>query len=144
VLLEVIEHLPIPPHVAIARLKPLLRPNGILFMTTPNLFRLRNLIRMAMGNEFLDPFTVAEPGRGLGHQVEYSATSLRWQLERAGMDILTLEHDSLGRVGHSRRARIARSLLAPLELRPIWRDTLVVVARDSNPIVPGCDRVRTA
>ena len=46
-----------------------------------------------------------------------------------GMEIVMLEHDSLGRSGHSVKARLARKLLAPLELRPVWRDGLVAVAR---------------
>jgi SAM-dependent methyltransferase len=131
VLLEVIEHLPIPAYVAIERIKPLLKPDGYLLLTTPNLFRLRNLIRMLLGVEFLDRFTLPQPGQGLGHQLEYSADHLRWQLERAGMDVTMLVHDSLGRKGHSAKARLARKLLAPLELRPIWRDGLVAAARKS-------------
>jgi SAM-dependent methyltransferase len=129
VMLEVIEHVPLPAHVTFERLKPLLRPNGVLFLTTPNLFRLRNLIRMIRGIEFLDRFTLPEPGQGLGHQLEYSADHMRWQLERAGMKIIMLEHNSLGRTGHSISARLARTVLAPLDVRPIWRDSLVVAAR---------------
>jgi 2-polyprenyl-3-methyl-5-hydroxy-6-metoxy-1,4-benzoquinol methylase len=129
VMLEVIEHIPLPAHLAFERLKPLLRPNGVIFLTTPNLFRLRNVIRMIRGVEFLDRFTLPEPGQGLGHQLEYSASHLRWQLERAGMKIIMLKHDSLGRTGHSVRARVARTLLAPLDMRPIWRNNLVVAAR---------------
>jgi SAM-dependent methyltransferase len=129
ILLEVIEHIPQPGHVVIERIKPLLKPNGLLFMTTPNLFRLRNLIRMAMGLEFLDRFTIAEPGQGLGHQLEYSADHLRWQFERAGMDVVMLTYDTLGHGGHSSKARFARRLLAPFNMRPIWRDGLVAAAR---------------
>ena len=129
VLLEVIEHIPLPAHVIIERIKPLLKRNGLLFLTTPNLFRLRNLIRMALGIEFLDRFTIPQSGEGLGHQLEYTADHLRWQLVRAGMEIVTLSHDSLGRGGHSLRARYARKLLAPFNLRPIWRDGLVAAAR---------------
>ena len=129
ILLEVIEHIPQPGHVVIERIKPLLKQNGLLFVTTPNLFRLRNLIRMALGVEFLDRFTIAQPGQGLGHQLEYSADHLRWQLERAGMQILMLTHDSLSHGGHSLKARFARRLLAPLNLRPIWRDGLIAAAR---------------
>jgi hypothetical protein len=129
VLLEVIEHIPLPGHVVMERIKPLLRSSGIVFLTTPNLFRIRNLIRMFRGVEFLDRFTIPEPGEGLGHQLEYSADHLGWQLERAGMEIIVLEHDNLGRTGHSIKARLARTLLAPLALRPKWRDGLVAVAR---------------
>src|SRR5262249_4903065 len=50
-LLEVIEHIPLPAHVLFERIKPLLKPDGLIFLTTPNLFRLRNLIRMIMGVE---------------------------------------------------------------------------------------------
>jgi SAM-dependent methyltransferase len=132
-LLEVIEHIPLPAHVVIERIKPLLKPNGILFLTTPNLFRARNVIRMFLGVEFLDRFTIAEPGRGLGHQLEYSAEHLRWQLERAGMEVVMLAHDHLGRTGHSTKARLARRLLSPLDLRPIWRDGLVAAARIQRP-----------
>ena len=128
-LLEVIEHLPLPPHVAIERIKPLLKPSGFLFLTTPNLFRLRNLIRMILGIEFLDRFTLPVPGRGLGHQLEYSADHLKWQLERAGMDVVMLTHSSLGRTGHSASARAARKLLAPLDWRAKWRSGLVAAAK---------------
>jgi SAM-dependent methyltransferase len=129
ILLEVIEHIPLPAHVVIERIKPLLKPTGLLFLTTPNLFRIRNLIRMFTGTEFLDRFTIAEPGRGLGHQLEYSADHLQWQLQRAGMEIVMLKHDRLGRIGHSFKTRLGLSLLAPLRLRPIWQDALVAAAR---------------
>src|SRR5262249_22638678 len=45
VLLEVIEHIPVPAHIVFERIKRFMRPNGILFLTTPNLFRIRNLVR---------------------------------------------------------------------------------------------------
>ena len=130
ILLEVIEHIPLPPYVVFERIKKLLKPDGLLFLTTPNLFRVRNLIRMFLGIEFLDRFMLPRPGEGLGHQLEYSAEHLQWQFERAGMEIVTLAHDSLGHIGHSRKTKLARTLTAPLEkLRPKWRDGLVAIAR---------------
>jgi 2-polyprenyl-3-methyl-5-hydroxy-6-metoxy-1,4-benzoquinol methylase len=128
-LLEVIEHIPQPAYVVMERIKLLLKPGGVVFLTTRNLFRIRNLIRMILGREFLDRFMLPEPGQGLGHQLEYSADHLGWQLERSGMEILMLETDSLGRTGHSVSAKLARKLLAPLEVRPVWRDGLVAAAR---------------
>jgi SAM-dependent methyltransferase len=132
VLLEVIEHLPVPPYVVFKRLQRFLKPGGLIFLTTPNLFRLRNLIRMIFGMEFLDHFVLPEGGQNLGHQLEYSAGHLKWQIERSGMAVVLLDHDELGRVGHSRKARLARRLLAPLTMRPIWRDGLVAAARKSD------------
>src|SRR5262249_48682724 len=55
-LLEVIEHIPLPAYVVFDNLSKLLRVGGIIFITTPNLFRLRNLVRMFLGQEFLDHF----------------------------------------------------------------------------------------
>jgi SAM-dependent methyltransferase len=130
-LLEVIEHVPIPAYVLFQKIQKLLKPGGVLFLTTPNLFRLRNLIRMFLGIEFLDHFLLPEPGQGPGHQLEYSAAHLQWQFGRAGMSLILLRHDELGRVGHSPKARLARSLLSPLRLRPLWRDGLVAAARKS-------------
>jgi len=128
ILLEVIEHLPVPAYVIFEKLKTLLAPSGTIFLTTPNLFRLRNLARMAAGIDYLDVYTFPQPGVGLGHQLEYTAQHLRWQLEKADMDIIMLEHDRLGRIGHSFKARMARRLIAPLELRAKWRDHLVAAA----------------
>ena len=131
-LLEVIEHLPVPPYAIFEKLKAFLKPEGVLFLTTPNLFRLRNVIRMILGREFLDRFMYPEPGCGLGHQLEYSADHIRWHIERAGLQVISIDHDELGRVGHSRKARIARKLLSPLAMREKWRDGLVVSARLSQ------------
>lgn len=129
ILLEVIEHIPLPGYVVAERIKALLEPGGLFFLTTPNLFRIRNVIRMVCGIEFLDPFMLPVPGQNLGHQLEYSARHLNWQLRRAGMEVVMIKHDSLGRTGHSAKARVARTLLAPLELRRTWRDGLVALAR---------------
>lgn len=129
VLLEVIEHLPLPPYVVFERAKSFLKPGGLIFITTPNLFRLRNLMRMIAGVEFLDRFMLPMPGHGLGHQLEYTAEHLQWQIEQAKLDLVFLEHDELGHVGHSPNARLARMLLKPLTARPRWRDELVAAAR---------------
>ena len=85
-LLEVIEHIPLPGYVVIERIKTLLDPG------------------------------------------------VQWQMKRAGMEIVMLEHDSLGRKGHSAKAKLARRLLAPLELRPVWRDGLVAAARKPDAV----------
>jgi 2-polyprenyl-3-methyl-5-hydroxy-6-metoxy-1,4-benzoquinol methylase len=130
ILLEVIEHIPLPAYIVFERLKPLLAPEGYLFLTTPNLFRIRNVIRMILSDEFLSRFMLPEPGQGLGHQLEYSADHMRWQLARAGMEVVTLEHDSMGRTAHSWKARLMRNLLAPLDVRPTWRNGLVATARN--------------
>jgi SAM-dependent methyltransferase len=109
VLVEVIEHLPVPPDVLFKRIQRFLKLGGLIFSTTPNLFRIRNLIRIVLDIEFLDRFVLPEGGQNLGHKLGYSAGHLKWQIERSGMTVVLLDHDELGRVGHSRKASLARS-----------------------------------
>jgi SAM-dependent methyltransferase len=133
ILLEVIEHIPEPPYVTMEKLKAILNPGGRIYMTTPNLFRLRNIARMVLGRDFLDWFAYAEPGQGLGHQMEYSLEHFSWQMRRAGFGVQSIRHDQLGAVGHSTKARIARALLKPLLLRDVWKEELVAMARLPTP-----------
>jgi hypothetical protein len=57
------------------------------YITTPNLYRLRNLVRMALGARVFDLFYLPERGQGIGHPFEYSAFHLQWQLEKAGFKV---------------------------------------------------------
>jgi SAM-dependent methyltransferase len=128
-LLEVIEHIPLPGYITLSKAAKWLKPGGYILITTPNLFRLRNLVRMLMGKDFVDYFTYPQPGQGLGHQLEYSADHLYWQIERAGLEVVNITHDQLGQTGHSTFARAARFLTAPLRMRGKWREELVAIAR---------------
>lgn len=128
-LLEVIEHIPLPGYVVLSKVAKWLKPGGYVLITTPNVFRLRNLARMVQGKDFFEFFTYPQPGQGLGHQLEYSAVHLQWQIERAGLEVVEIIHDQLGQTGHSRFARAARLLTAPLRLRKKWREELVAIAR---------------
>jgi len=130
VLAEVVEHLPMPPYLILRKIRGWLKPGGFLLLTTPNLFRLRNLARMVAGRDLFDTFMLPRDGVSLGHQTEYSATHLAWHIAEAGFTIERLEHDQLGQTGFSWKARAARKLLAPLRLRTIWREELVAIARN--------------
>jgi hypothetical protein len=129
VMLEVIEHLPIPGYEVFTRLSPLVKPGGSLFLTTPNLFRIPNLVRMALGRDFLDRFQYAEPGLALGHQLEYTRSHLAWQIERAGLSCEFIRLRRMGELGFSRRARIIRRLMTPLLAREAWRDGIAAAVR---------------
>lgn len=130
VLAEVVEHLPIPPYVILSKVRKWLTPDGIVLITTPNLFRLRNLARMVLGRDLFDQFILPRPDVGLGHQTEYSAVHLDWQLREAGFAVECMEHDQLGQIGHSTKARLARRLLMPLLARKKWREELVAIGRN--------------
>jgi SAM-dependent methyltransferase len=124
---EVIEHLPIPGHVALGRLRRALRPGGRIVISTPNLYRLRNVVYLAAGIPIFDYFRMPEE-RGLGHVLEYSSDHLRWQMEKAGFRDCAIE---LRQAAHAPTRLVPRVLSwigYPLFLVPRFRDNLVAVA----------------
>ena len=125
---EVIEHLPIPGHLVLERLRRALRPGGTLICSTPNLYRLRNIVFMLMGKRIFDHFRMPTD-HGLGHVLEYSREHLVWQLETAGFvrpEVVFVQmHHAPNRLVY----RILYVLGSPLFLVPRWRDNLVAIAR---------------
>lgn len=125
---EVIEHLPIPGHVALERLRARLRPGGLMLCSTPNLYRLRNIIFLATGRRIFDHFGL--PGaRGYGHILEYSAEHLGWQFEQAGFTDITIEFRQFAHVPNKPVDRVLAAIGAPLLCMPRYRDNLMAEAR---------------
>ena len=106
---EVIEHLPVPGHVALRRLKDRLNHDGILIMTTPNLYRLRNIVFLATGRRIFDYFDLPHD-TGFGHVLEYSCDHLDWQLRRAGFDDFTIQLQEFHHAPVRRLDRVASTL----------------------------------
>jgi SAM-dependent methyltransferase len=124
---EVIEHLPVPSHLVLERLRRALKPGGFLLCTTPNLYRLRNVVYMALGRQIFDHFRMPE-GRGLGHVLEFSREHLAWQIERAGLRLEALDLRYFPHQPYSLPFRLLSWLGRPLFLVPRWRDCLVAIA----------------
>src|SRR6185437_1742413 len=99
VLAEVVEHLPVPPYLILGKVRSWLRPGGVLLITTPNLFRVRNIARMMLGRDPFDTFRLPHDGVSLGHQTEYSAQHLTWHIREAGFTLERIELDQLGQNG---------------------------------------------
>ena len=145
VLCEVVEHLPVPLCTVLERLLPLLNSGGFVFITTPNLYRLRNLVRMASGRKIFCPFFYPEPGRILGHVLEYTRDHLCWQLERSGLEQIEIRHIQLCNRGSTLKTRLLRVVASPLlHVRPLWRDQLVAWGRKPTRGMPrsGTDSQR--
>lgn len=128
-ILEVIEHLPVPPYVILKKLAGLLKPGGKLFLTTPNGFRLRNILYMLANRRVLDDFRYSDDNEPMGHMQEYTLPQMVWQAERAGLEVLLAEQTTSGWKGASKSAQILRMLTAPAQLVPHLRESLILTLR---------------
>lgn len=96
VLSEVIEHIPLPGSVVMEKVSFFLKPSGTIILTTPNLYRWRNIVYMLFGKPILDHFQYPS-SKGLGHVIEYTVDHLTWQVKKAGLavvcaDIINIRH----------------------------------------------------
>jgi len=125
---EVIEHLPIPGHIILERLRKVLRPGGVLICTTPNLYRLRNVVYMTLGREIFDYFQYPDDEKALSHVLEYSRDHLDWQFRKAGFTQYRVEYSQMHHSPTNPLFRPLAWLGYPLHLVPRWRDNLVATA----------------
>jgi SAM-dependent methyltransferase len=127
VMSEVIEHLAVPAHIVLERLRKALRPGGKLLLSTPNLHRLRNIVYLTVGKSPFDYFQYPSDS-GVGHQLEYSRGHMMWQLQTAGFQQIRLDRVSLPHWPARLPSRVLKALVWPLSWIPLYRDILVAVA----------------
>jgi SAM-dependent methyltransferase len=125
---EVIEHLPIPGYVVLERLRKALRPGGVIICTTPNLYRLRNVVYMAFGIPIFDYFQYPDSATALGHVVEYSRDHLEFQFKKTGFTRPRVEYSQMHHSPTNLLFRPIAWLGYPLHIVPRWRDNLVATA----------------
>ena len=124
---EVIEHLPVPGYTVFERLKKALRPGGVLICSTPNLYRLRNIVFMACGIPIYDYFHFPDAG-SCGHVIEYSRDHLQWHLERAGFVQSQVEYCQMHHLPTKPIHRLFAVAGYPLFVVPRFRDNLLATA----------------
>ena len=125
---EVIEHLPLPGHVVLERLRRALKPGGTLICSTPNFYRLRNVVYIALGLRIHDYFRMPEDS-SLGHVIEYSRDHLHWQFEKAGFKDCLVEHCQTHFGPTNPAVRVISWIGYPLFLVPRFRDNLLAIGR---------------
>ncbi len=82
---ETIEHMLMNPLAALREIHRVLRRDGVLILTTPNVARLGNVLTMVEGGNIYDPYSGYGPyGR---HNREYTRHELHRLLDFAGFEI---------------------------------------------------------
>ena len=120
------EHLRVDPFFALEEMRRVLQPDGSLYLTTPNLYRLGNVVSFALGRGLaFDP--IREYGKlrtvgHMGHVREYTTSEIRRFLLGAGFVSVEIE---------TRAMPSPRGMLvdAMHRLLPGIRGELVVTAR---------------
>ncbi|MGH2443471.1 MAG: class I SAM-dependent methyltransferase [Chloroflexota bacterium] len=102
---EVLEHLKRSPAAVLSQVSGMLRPGGVLLLTTPNVARLAHSQALASGENFLEPFPAdlplsADATDSLEHVREYSIREVVTTLEDTGMTIEQVVMTGWGLVGY--------------------------------------------
>ncbi len=85
---DVIEHLPLPViELTLEEIRRILKPDGLLILSTPNLNRLSNLFRFLSGHSINPPFQVSCHGLTFGHIREFAPKELGHILFRHGFRV---------------------------------------------------------
>jgi SAM-dependent methyltransferase len=90
VVAEILEHLRVDPLFALAEANRVLRPDGRLVLTTPNLYSAQNIARFALGRGFSDPVAEFAKLRAVGHMGhvrEYAPREVASFLRYAGFRV---------------------------------------------------------
>lgn len=94
---EVFEHLRISPLRALQELRKVLRPNGYLILTTPNIAHLNNIVKLILGRNILQQFPDDDTEfehitDSLVHIREYTISEVKILLERSGFMVEMAYH----------------------------------------------------
>lgn len=84
---EVIEHLTENPVHTLAEIHRVLKPGGVLVISTPNASRADSIVNFLVGRNIYDPYHLGAPLKGSRHSREYTLAELTGLLEGCGYSI---------------------------------------------------------
>lgn len=87
---EIFEHLRINPIATLREMRRVLHPDGVMVLSTPNLYDVRNVINLLRGKGFDDPFeqfSKLESIGHMGHVREYTPAQVRKFLTETGFEV---------------------------------------------------------
>jgi 2-polyprenyl-3-methyl-5-hydroxy-6-metoxy-1,4-benzoquinol methylase len=88
---EIFEHLRIDPISTLREINRILKPNGILMLTTPNLYSIQNIVRFFRGRGFDNPYKQFEQLHKIGHMGHvrlYSVKQVNEFLNNTGFEVI--------------------------------------------------------
>jgi SAM-dependent methyltransferase len=126
VLSETFEHLRVDPLFALRQIARVLRHGGLLYLTTPNFYRVGNVLRFVLGlglsNDPLHEYEKLESVGHMGHVREYTTREMSRLLSHAGFAQIEIDRRVL-RSRHGQLVDLVHTALVP------FRPNLVICAR---------------
>jgi SAM-dependent methyltransferase len=127
---EVLEHLLHDPLFALREIRRVLKPEGTLILTTPNVARLENVARLLAGENIYDPYSGYGPyGR---HNREYTLEEVRRLLEHVGFRATTAFSADV-RENRTNLFYPVSKLVPHLRTDALWGQYLFVKAQAAGP-----------
>ncbi|MBI4026882.1 MAG: class I SAM-dependent methyltransferase [Verrucomicrobia bacterium] len=122
---EVLEHLRLPPRKVFREMFRLLTPGGWLWVTTPNIARLTNIAKLAIGRNILEPLPessgIADITQSMTHIREYTMRELVSLAEPSGFVVRRMRYSDC--MEQTRPHHWITTMM------PMWRGSLMLLAQ---------------
>jgi 2-polyprenyl-3-methyl-5-hydroxy-6-metoxy-1,4-benzoquinol methylase len=131
----VVEHIPHTPRLLLERLTMLLKPGGVLVMDTPNLAYLYHRLALLDGRSIFAPlagqYHTELPFEG--HHREYTIAEVKWMLEAAGHEVLSIDTFNYSVYAQPRLEGEHLAYHRAMQADPSLRELIISVSRPLPP-----------